>query len=108
MRHAARDAHSRETRQVLRYTVVGTILICGVGFGDAVLRPSPPPPSRRSHPPSRAPLEPRGASLSPRLRTPKSTTLVLSRRGGGHAGCVLVQSAASREFVVGTGGGHGR
>lgn len=40
------DGYSREMRQVLRYMVVGTILICGVGFGDAVLQPSPPPPGR--------------------------------------------------------------
>lgn len=71
MRHAARDAHSREMRQVLRYTVVGTILICGVGFGDAVLRPSPPPPSRRSHPPSRAPSSP-AVPPSPRVFAPPS------------------------------------
>lgn len=71
MRHAARGAHSRETRQVLRYTVVGTILICGVGFGDAVLRPSPPPPSRRSHPPSRVPSSP-AVPPSPRVFAPPS------------------------------------
>lgn len=33
MRHAARDGYSREMGQVLRYTVVGTILICGVWGG---------------------------------------------------------------------------
>lgn len=54
MRHPAHDGYSREMGQVLRYTVVGTILICGVGFGDAVLRSSPPPPGRLLAPP-RAP-----------------------------------------------------
>lgn len=73
MRHVARDDYSREMGQVLRYTVVGTILICGVGFGDAVLRSSPPPPGRLLAPPS----SPAALPSPPRHRTPKSTTLVL-------------------------------
>lgn len=33
-------------------------MICGVGFGDAVLQLSPPPPGRPSRPPSRTPSNP--------------------------------------------------
>jgi len=53
--HGARQSSERDE---VSSPVVGTILICGVGFGDAVLQLSPPPPGRPSRPPSRAPSNP--------------------------------------------------
>lgn len=78
-------AKEEDGNKVLRYTVVGRILICGVGFGDGVLEPSTP-----DHPLSRSYF-----SVSP--EHPAG-----SRTGSGEdASCVMVQSAASREIVVG-------
>lgn len=75
----------REEQRVLRCTVVGRILICGVGFGDGVLEPSNP-----GHPLFRSCF-----SVSP--GHPAG-----SRTGSGEdASCVVVQFAASREIVVG-------
>lgn len=71
--------------RVLRYTVVGRILICGVGFGDGVLEPSTP-----DHPLSWSYF-----SVSPEHPAGSRTS------SGEDASCVMVQSAASREIVVG-------
>lgn len=67
------------------YTVVGRILICGVGFGDGVLEPSTP-----DHPLSWSCF-----SVSPEHPAGNLTS------SGEDASCVVVQSAASREIVVG-------